>query len=203
MYKVEFKNFLHYEFENQLKFRGNYIVDLGNNFVALDEGIVIQIDATVIAGVLILLTISSLSPENLHKGPPQFLDNIGGIYGATSIVILPFAISAIAAIFNKLLPESLEYVIRFKPLLQNKIDHLNEKMKHEKDIKIKNKIEKELKKIEERLGRIKKREPIDELKEETNRWNFRIASLVAMILGFIYLLFIMFVIAQSGAPIHP
>lgn len=191
------------QFKNNLKLRAIYLVDMKTFVMALDEGTIIQVDATVIAGVLILLTVSSLSPENLHKGPPQFLDALGGIYSATSIVILPFALSAILAIITKFWLDSLHYANRIKPLLQNKINDLNKKIESENNIKIKNNLEKELKKIERRLDKIKKKDPkFDELREETDRWNGQLASLVCMTLGFMYLIFIMFAIAQSGAPIR-
>lgn len=180
-----------------------YLVEVENVVVALDEGIIIQIDATVIAGVLILLTISSLSPENLHAGPPSYLNAVGGIYGATAIVIGPFAFSALMAIATRGWQENVEYSKKIKLLIQNKINALNEKIPQEKDVQIKNKYEEELKKLKKRISKIDERlEKYDELKVETDIRYGKNTSLATMGLGFIYLIYIIFIIATSAIPIH-
>ena len=165
--------------------------------LAIDDGIIIQVDATVIAGVLILLTISFFAPGSSTE--PSFLDGIGGINGATAIIIIPFAASAIAVYRYRSIQHIFEYRQNHKPLLEKKIEKLQNELKQEKDENLKNKFKKKLNNCEKDLKNLEKKlskhdEESFHKKQEFARW----LSLFLAALGFSYLVFVVIVIALGN-----
>jgi len=161
----------------------------------LGEGTIIQINATIIAGILILLTISGIDPQSQTKS--TFLDQVGGIYDATAIVIFPFAISAIIAVIAAYFHESFAETIRFKELRENKIQKLKD-LSISLDDKSRRKIEKEIENLEEKLTRVNKYlRTFDEERCYTYFINARLTSLIVLMAGFAYLIVVIYGIAWN------
>lgn len=160
----------------------------------MEDGTVIQVDATVVTGVLILLTISSFATTQPTE--PSFFDGIGGINGATAIIIIPFAISAIAVIRVKSLQHIFEYKNAHKPLLEKKIEKLQNELEQEHDEGLKRKLRKKLNGCEKYLKKLEKQiakydEESFHKKQEFTRWlSFLFAGL-----GFAYLIMVIIFIA--------
>ena len=161
----------------------------------LGEGTIIQINATVIAGILILLTISGVDPQTQTKSP--FLDNLGGVYDAAAIVILPFTASAVVAVVAAYFRESFSETTKLKELREKKIKQLKEQLKSN-DEKSKRKTENEIKKLEIKLERANKYlQKYDEEKCYHYHISGRITSLLLMVFGFFYLIAVIYGIAWT------
>lgn len=64
----------------------------------LNAGDILQLDGTVIAGVLVLLTLSAIGKRSLGEIPYFRLS----VRQAVSFVIIPFSLSALTLIFNEI-----------------------------------------------------------------------------------------------------
>lgn len=69
----------------------------------------LQIDATIIAGILILLTISSLKPEHNPKRSFLYFSK----EQLTAVVVIPFGISAIQLLAKSVQPNTSNTTIEF------------------------------------------------------------------------------------------
>jgi len=164
--------------------------------LVLDEENIIQIDATVIAGILILLTVSSFASETQTK--PTFLDALGGINDATAIIITPFAFSAIISISMAFSHESYQDLEKLRALRESKIERLKMQFNEEKNSKNKNKIERKIKKLQKKVEKAKKKMlNYDEESRETEYRTWRARNFASMIIGFVYLLIVIMGIAFS------
>lgn len=160
----------------------------------LGDGTIIQVNSTIIAGILILLTISSASEQSLTQS--LFLSKVAGIYYLTAIIILPFAVSAVLAIIATLFRDGFANKSQLIKLRQDKLSKLKQDLCNTNDTTLQEKIRKDLEKLEKKVNWFNGYFfNYDEEQFQTKIMGYRTVSLAMMIIGFCYLTVVMFWLA--------
>ena len=156
-----------------------------NIILTLDDSTIIQTDATVIAGILILLTLSSFGDI---KEIPSILDSIGGFEGATALVVVPFAVSAITISVRHSYVKGIEYRSARRDLLMKKIENITKSNSSSHEMKFRNELNKYRKKLNVIQRRIEKH---NEITVQSWIMTLELLSLSFMMIGFVYLIIVM------------